>query len=112
MEPLMRPQNVVEADVRELLTRAPFNTSVVALSHFTCHYLNGKLTVQLEVVFAGDLRISEARGIAKQLGDAIRQHVAGVHHADVHLELTCQDIDRVLPPLTIPKHENSSLQAK
>ena len=94
---LMRPQQEVEKDVRLVLQDARFQGSVVALTHFTCHFLNGRLSVQMELVMDPRLTIADAREVAQQLDESVRRAVKDVDAVDVHLELTGSHISRALP---------------
>jgi divalent metal cation (Fe/Co/Zn/Cd) transporter len=94
---LMRPQREVEADVRLVLQVDEFSGKVLALTHFTCHFLNGRLSVQMELVMDPRLTISEAREVARELDGRVRAAVTDVDSVDVHLELTGSHINRARP---------------
>ena len=94
---LMRSQQAIERDVRVVLQSPDFAGVVLALTHFTCHYVSGRLSVQLELVMAGQLRIEEARDVAAKLDERIRAQVSDVDAVDVHIELTPSHIRHARP---------------
>ena len=94
---LMRSQQSIESDVRVVLQSAEFSGVVLALTHFTCHYVAGRLSVQLELVMASELRIEEAKQVAARLDERIRADVSDVDAVDVHIELTQSHIRHARP---------------
>ena len=94
---LMRPQQEVEADVRRVLQERRFEGQVLALTHFTCHFLHSRLSVQMELVMDESLTIADARAVARALDERVRMAVGDVDAVDVHLELTGSHISRALP---------------
>ena len=94
---LMRSQQSIESDVRVVLQSAEFAGVVLALTHFTCHYVAGRLSVQLELVMASELRIEEAKEVAARLDERIRAEVSDVDAVDVHIELTQSHIRHARP---------------
>lgn len=95
LDELMRPQVEIEADVMKVLQKPHFVEHIQGLTHFTCHYVDGQLTVQMEVVMSQNIKIREAKQIALELNDEIRAHVEDVKRVDVHLELTREHIEQV-----------------
>jgi len=63
------------------------NEDVEKISHFTCHYLNGKLCVEMEIVIGSNMRINEVQEICRELQKDILRKVPAIHHIDIHLEL-------------------------
>ena len=94
---LMRSQQAIERDVRVVLQLADFAGVILALTHFTCHYVSGRLSVQLELVMAEQLRIEEAKSVAAKLDERIRANVSDVDAVDVHIELTHSHIRHARP---------------
>ncbi len=79
---LMRPQSEIEADVRRVVSKFP---SILGVTHFTAHWLNHKLAVQIEVVMSEDLKIVEARALASRVQSSLIEQISDVDDADVHL---------------------------
>jgi cation diffusion facilitator family transporter len=91
---LMRPQQEIEADVRAVLQQPAFDGKVLALTHFTCHFLNGRLCCQLELVMQETLTVGQAREVAREVDARVRAAVADVDSVDVHLELNGSHISQ------------------
>lgn len=60
----------------------------IGLSHFTCHFIESELTVQLELILDHDRTIGEAGEIANKLAEALTAQIEDVRWADIHLELS------------------------
>ena len=61
---------------------------VESITHFTCHYLNRRLFVEMEVrMREGSLRIDEASDIGKRIQAEVVSQIADIHHIDIHLEI-------------------------
>jgi divalent metal cation (Fe/Co/Zn/Cd) transporter len=92
---LMRPPALIERDVRRVLSEPHhlFAPHLVGVSHFTCHWVAQQLTIQLELAFQGDLTISQAGTVAREIEEAILQQVKDVDKVDVHMELTAEHIE-------------------
>jgi divalent metal cation (Fe/Co/Zn/Cd) transporter len=107
---LMRPQAMIERDVRAVLAdpHASYAPHVKGVSHFTCHYEHSarKLRVQLDLAFQSDhLTIGQASSIAKAIERKILAQVKDVTLVDIHLELTDEHIMKVKqtePPRELP----------
>ncbi len=80
---LMRPQNEIEADVRNVINTFP---DIKELTHTTCHYLNKKLSIQIDISVDSNLHIFEASEIASRLRIELKK-IEDIHAADIHLEL-------------------------
>lgn len=87
---LMRPQHLIERDVQRVLSdpHSSFAPHLLGVSHFTCHWLDQQLTIQLELAFRTDLTISQAARVAADIEAAILENIHDVNHVDIHLELT------------------------
>ena len=94
---LMRSHHAIERDVRVVLQSADFAGVILALTHFTCHYVSGRLSVQLELVMAEQLKIEEAKSVAAKVDEHIRAAVSDVDAVDVHIELTHSHIRQARP---------------
>lgn len=105
---LARPQSSVEQDVRAVLARPAFVRHVLGVAHFTCHFEGDKLDVQVEVVMDPHLTIAQASQVAQQLQREIVSSIPDVHAADVHLELSRADIERVAPTAAAEATSNTS----
>eukprot|EP01060_Flectonema_neradi_P013294 TRINITY_DN2004_c0_g1_i1.p1 TRINITY_DN2004_c0_g1~~TRINITY_DN2004_c0_g1_i1.p1 ORF type:complete len:421 (+),score=66.85 TRINITY_DN2004_c0_g1_i1:45-1307(+) len=86
---------LLRQDIEQILTNVP---EIVSVSHFTVHYLAGRLTVQVEVVmdFSVVITTQDAVAVARKAESLIKT-IEGVDHADVHLELrevkkSCHDM--------------------
>jgi cation diffusion facilitator family transporter len=80
---LMRPQSQIERDVKKVLNEIP---EIQGITHIYCHYLNQKLTVQVNIILDTDMRIYEAQKIASAARQKIEQ-IKDIDAADLHLEL-------------------------
>lgn len=87
---LMRPQHLIERDVQHVLSdpHSSFAPHLLGVSHFTCHWLDQQLTIQLELAFRTDLTISQAARVAEDIEATILEKIHDVNHVDIHLELT------------------------
>ena len=80
---LMRPQNKIENDVKETISEIP---EILGITHIYCHYLNKKLTVQVNIILNSSLLISDAQKIASLARKKIEK-IKDIDAADLHLEL-------------------------
>ena len=80
---LMRPQSEIEADVKKVLSEIP---EITGITHIYCHYLNQKLSVQVNIMLDTEMRIIDAQKIASIARKKIEQ-INDVVNADLHLEL-------------------------
>eukprot|EP00026_Physarum_polycephalum_P008316 Phypoly_transcript_08398.p1 GENE.Phypoly_transcript_08398~~Phypoly_transcript_08398.p1 ORF type:complete len:494 (+),score=91.17 Phypoly_transcript_08398:33-1484(+) len=92
-EPLMRPQDQIEADVRRVLSNIP---EIQGISHFLMHYENGEVTVHIDIVVDNAKTVADARRISQKAHGEIIMQVKDIHHVDLHLELDEEDVQRVL----------------
>jgi len=79
----MRPQSQIERDVKKVLNEIP---EIQGITHIYCHYLNQKLTVQVNIILDTDMRIYDAQKIASAARQKIEQ-IKDIDAADLHLEL-------------------------
>ena len=80
---LMRPQSEIENDVKKKLAKIH---EIQGITHIYCHFLNQKLTVQVNILLDADMRISDAQKIASAARLKIEQ-IKDIDSADLHLEL-------------------------
>ena len=80
---LMRPQGEIENDVKKVLAEIP---EIQGITHIYCHYLNQKLTVQVNILLDTEMRIRDAQKIASAARRKIEQ-IKDIDSADLHLEL-------------------------
>ena len=80
---LMRPQSEIENDVKKVLAEIP---EIQGITHIYCHYLNQKLTVQVNILLDAEMRIRDAQKIASAARRKIEQ-IKDIDSADLHLEL-------------------------
>ena len=80
---LMRPQSEIENDVKKMLAEIP---EIQGITHIYCHYLNQKLTVQVNILLDAEMRIRDAQKIASAARRKIEQ-ITDIDSADLHLEL-------------------------
>ncbi len=80
---MMRPQNEIEQDLRRVLTQVP---EVLGVTHIFCHFLNQRLTVQVNLIMDAELRIAEAQQVAARARQVI-ESIDDIDAADIHLEL-------------------------
>ncbi len=80
---LMRPQSEIENDVKKMLAEIP---EIQGITHIYCHYLNQKLTVQVNILLDEQMRIRDAQKIASAARRKIEQ-IKDIDSADLHLEL-------------------------
>ncbi len=81
---LMRPAAEVEAEVRALLLGT--SRSILGVNHVNLHYLKGRVSVEATVSFDPEVRVREARDIARVAQRTI-ENVSDVVACDLHLEL-------------------------
>ena len=80
---LMRPQTEIETDIRQNLQHIP---EIKGISHILCHFLQERLSVQIEIVVDPRLRVFEVQNIARKARLRVEK-IDDVHTADIHLEL-------------------------
>ena len=80
---LMRPQIEIEKDITESLSTIP---EIEDISHILCHYLQERLTVQIEIVVNPNMQVYEVQKIAKKARLLVEQ-ISDIQMADIHLEL-------------------------
>ena len=80
----IRPQDEILSEVKEIVAA---NSKVGEITHFTCHYLNSRLFVEMEVTMSSDLKIKEATAIGKMLQADIHKSIHDIHYIDIHLEI-------------------------
>ena len=80
---LMRPQIVIEDDVKNILNEIP---EIIDITHIYCHYLNEQLSVQVNIMLDTEMRICDAQKIASTARMKIEQ-IKDIDDADLHLEL-------------------------
>ncbi len=80
---LMRPQGEIENDVKKVLAEI---SEIQGITHIYCHYLNQKLTVQVNILLDAEMRIRDAQKIASAARRKIEQ-IKDIDSADLHLEL-------------------------
>ena len=80
---LMRPQSEIEKDVKNSLAEIH---EIQGITHIYCHYLNQKLTVQVNILLDTDMRIRDAQKIASEARYKIEK-IKDIDFADLHLEL-------------------------
>lgn len=83
LQTLMRPQNEIENDIRKKLSSV---SEIESISHVLCHFLQERLTVQIEIVVDPGKRVYEVQEIAKKARKLIEQ-IDDIYAADIHLEL-------------------------
>jgi len=81
---LMRPHAEIEAEVRANVAKKV--EEVESVASVACHFLNGVVMVQTEIVVDDALTLQEAKQIGGRVRAAILE-VQDVSEADVHLEL-------------------------
>ena len=79
----MRPQDKIEYDVKKVLNQIP---DILGITHIYCHYLNKKLTVQVNIILDSELKIIDAQKIASIARKRIEK-IKDIDVADLHLEL-------------------------
>ena len=79
----MRPQNEIEEDIKNILNEIP---EITGLTHIYCHYLNQKLSVQINIMLDPDMRIIDAQKIAS-IARLKVEKIKDIEDADIHLEL-------------------------
>jgi len=80
---LMRPVSEIEADVRTAIDKVQ---EVEKVAHVLCHFLNGVVHVQTEIIVDDSLTLQQAKQIAGR-ARAVILKVHDISEADVHLEL-------------------------
>lgn len=80
---MMRPQRKIEKDIRKALLPIP---EVLSVTHIYCHFINQRLTVQVNLEMEPSLRISEAQQIAVN-ARRLLEAIPDIDAADIHLEL-------------------------
>ena len=80
---LMRPQKEIESDVKKAIKEIP---EILGITHIYCHYLNKKLSVQVNIILDSEIKISDAQKIASIARQKIEK-IKDIDIADLHLEL-------------------------
>ena len=80
---LMRPQGEIENDVKKTINQIP---EILGITHIYCHYLNKKLSVQVNILLDSEMRICDAQKIASIARKEIEK-IEDIDFADLHLEL-------------------------
>jgi cation diffusion facilitator family transporter len=80
---LARPREEIESEVRAV---AQVVDGVQAVTHVLIHFLERRVSLQVEIEVDPELRIQEAAAVARFLRRRL-ETVNGVDHADIHLEL-------------------------
>ena len=80
---LMRPQDEIENDVKNAIKKIP---EILGITHIYCHYLNKKLSVQVNILLDTGMRIRDAQKIASIARQKIEK-IEDIDNADLHLEL-------------------------
>lgn len=81
--PQFRPRDEIEADVRRSASAAE---GVERVGHVQVHFLGGRISVRVDIIVDAELRVREAAVLGRRLREDL-ERIAGVEHADVHLEL-------------------------
>eukprot|EP00808_Paulinella_micropora_P018446 g11813.t1 len=80
------PQSDMLMDIQDILAREQFRR-IKGISHFTPHFIDGQLILQLELVMDADLRIGEAHQLSQELEKTIRLEIDYIAGLDIHAEL-------------------------
>ena len=80
---LMRPQKEIEQDI--VAVTNGYN-EIKQVTHIVCHYLEGKLSVQLDIELDSNQTISQAKLFVNQLKLEIKK-IPDIDDIDIHLEL-------------------------
>jgi divalent metal cation (Fe/Co/Zn/Cd) transporter len=80
---LARPRQEIETEVRRTALGVD---GVRAVTHVLIHFLERRVTLQIEIEVDPGLRVHEAAAVARALRRRVEE-INGVDHADVHLEL-------------------------
>jgi cation diffusion facilitator family transporter len=80
---LMRPQKEIEQDIVSVTNNFD---DIKQVSHIICHYLKGKLFVQMEIELNTDQTIQQAKAFVNQLKMEIKR-IPDIDTIDIHLEL-------------------------
>lgn len=79
---LMRPQQEIEQDIRDVLQNVP---EILQITHCYCHYLHRHLLVHIHVELEEYLSLQQARLIAHN-AERLVESIPDIDEADVHLE--------------------------
>jgi cation diffusion facilitator family transporter len=82
-ERLGRPRQEIEAEVRRI---AETVEGVRAITHVLTHFLDRRITLQVEIKVDPALRVYEAAAVGRVLRGRL-EAIRGVEHADIHLHL-------------------------
>jgi len=101
---LARPREEIETEVRRI---AQGVDGVRAVTHVLTHFLDCRVTLQIEIEVDPGLRVHEAAAVARSLRSRLEE-ISGVDHADIHLELDDLAHQELPPPLQAPRSHKSS----
>lgn len=79
-----RPHTEVVAEVREALRIIP---QIREVSHCLVHYIDGKMSVQVDIVVDAHHRVGDVHGMAAAARRKLLASIPDLHEADVELEL-------------------------
>jgi divalent metal cation (Fe/Co/Zn/Cd) transporter len=100
---LARPREEIETEVRRIALGVD---GVRAVTHVLTHFLDCRVTLQIEIEVDPGLRIHEAAAVARSLRSQLEE-VSDVDHADIHLELDDLAHQKLSPPLQAPHSQGS-----
>ena len=80
---LMRPHAEVENDIRQVALKYD---EVRDISDIQCHYLDGILSIQLNISVDPRIRVLRAQQIAQKLKQGVEE-IHDIQNVDIHLEL-------------------------
>jgi cation diffusion facilitator family transporter len=101
---LARPREEIETEVRRIALGVD---GVRAVTHVLTHFLDCRVTLQIEIEVDPELRVHEAATVARSLRSRLEQ-ISGVDHADIHLELDDLAHQELPPTLQAPRSQESS----
>jgi divalent metal cation (Fe/Co/Zn/Cd) transporter len=101
---LARPREEIETEVRRIALGVD---GVRAVTHVLTHFLDCRVTLQIEIEVDPGLRVHEAAAVARSLRSRLEE-VNDVDRADIHLELDDLAHQELPPPLQAPHSQGSS----
>jgi len=87
-----RSQSEIVHDITELVKQR--SSEILGITHILCHYLDDGVTVEVDVIVNKHLTVEDAHKIALSLRKDIESKVKDVRRADIHCELSIDDIER------------------
>ncbi|MBU3913981.1 hypothetical protein KKA14_00430 [bacterium] len=78
-------QEEIEKEIREELRTIP---EIKSITHVMCHFLEKRISVQIDIVVNPDIYVFEATKTAKEAQSQVEK-ISDIHSADIHLELEC-----------------------